>query len=94
MRTVTTADYEKMKIAFLHRHKDWELETSPMDDKGQYHKTYTCTDGHQWYESMRPVYETPTVDVKNLKVKVTIKLLEIEGWSTEDSKSVYCYEEF
>lgn len=90
---VTATEYEKRKFAFLKKHKDWDVETSPMDQYGCYRKTYTCTDGAIWYEVMRPVYETVTVEVKLVKIPVEIKLFETEGWSTE-SESIFYYEKF
>lgn len=95
MRTVTKSDYADMKMTFLLKHKDWSLDRYINENEsGHYLKLYTCADGHQWYESSRPVYEIKTIEVKGLEIQVTIKLLETKGWSTEDSKSVYCYEQF
>lgn len=94
MNILTTAEYEKKKIAFLHKHSDWQVETSPMDEYSTYHKTYTCTDGAQWTEVNRPVFKTVEVEVNKCKVKVEVKLFETEGWSTDDAISIYCYEKF
>lgn len=98
MRTVSTAEYEKAKIAFLHRHDDWTVETSPMDEYCCYHKTYVCTDGAVWNEVNMPVWETAEaeVEVKGVKVKIQkdVKLFCTEGWSTDDACSIYCYEKF
>ena len=65
-----------------------------MDEYGTYHKTYACTDGAVWFEVNRPTYEKATVEVKGVKVQVEIKLFETEGWSTDNSQSIYCYEKF
>ena len=93
MTILTTSEYEKLKIAFLHRHSDWEVETSPMDEYGCYRKTYTCTDGASWWEVMRPVYRKVKAEVCRVQVEVDVKLFETEGWSTENG-SVFCYEKF
>lgn len=98
MNIITTSEYEKRKIAFLHKHSDWTVETSPMDEYGRYHKTYACTDGAVWTEINEPVYETAEaeVEVKGVKftIKQEVKLFRTEGWSTENPTSIYCYEKF
>lgn len=98
MRVLTTSEYEKAKIEFLHRHNDWTVETSPMNQYGEYHKTYICEDGAVWTELNRPVDADTEVEVEickvKVKTKVQVKLLETEGWSTDDATSIYCYEKF
>lgn len=94
MNILTTAEYEKKKIAFLHKHNDWQVETSPMNEYGEYHKTYICTDGAQWTELNRPVYKTIEAEVCKAKVKVDVKMFETEGWSTDNAESIFCYEKF
>lgn len=91
--TVTTREYEKTKAEFLHRHPDWNVFTSPMDEYGCWHKDYICEDGHTWTECMRPVHKKVEIEVAKCKVQVEIKLLETEGWSTE-SGSIFCYEKY
>ena len=90
---MTSAEYEKAKIAFLHKHEDWEVETGPMNQYGEYSKTYRCVDGATWWELNRPVDADAEVEICKCKVKVNVKMLETEGWSTE-SGSIYCYEKF
>lgn len=94
MQIVTTKEYEKAKIAFLHKHEDWKVTTSPMDESGMYYKDYVCVDGAVWNEVNRPVYRNTEVEVNKAKVKVHVKLFETEGWSTDNSTSIYCYEQF
>lgn len=98
MNIISTKEYENRKIAFLHRHDDWKVETSPMDEYGRYHKTYICTDGAVWTEVNEPEYATASaeVEVKGVKVKIEqqVKLFRTEGWSTDDATSIYCYEKF
>ncbi len=86
--------FNAVKKDFLMRHGDWSVETSPMDEYGTYYKDYICEDGAQWHEVMRPVYEKATVEVKGVKVDVTVKLLETEAYNTDDSVSIYYYEKF
>ena len=96
--TITTKEYEEKKIAFLHRHNDWKTETSPMDEYGRYHKTYICTDGAVFTEVNEPYYEEAAaeVEVKGVKITIrqTVKLFRTEGWSTDNSISMICYEKF
>lgn len=94
----TTAEYEAKKIEFLHKHINWEVDTSPMNQYGEYHKNYICEDGAVWTELVRPVDSEAIVDVEickcKFKTKISVKMLEVEGWSTDDSRSIYCYEKF
>lgn len=98
MKILTTREYEKAKIDFLHRHDDWRVETSPMDKYSCYHKTYICTDGAVWNEVNTPVWEKAEaeVEVRGIKVKIQqdVKLFYTEGWSTDDARSICCYEEY
>ena len=88
--------YIEYKNAFIKKHNsaDWTVNTSPMDEYGQYCKNYIFTDGATLTEINRPVYETAEVEVKGVKVEVTIKLMETEVWNTDDAGSVKFYEEW
>lgn len=96
--TITTAEYNSRKLAFLRKHEDWTVETSPMNEYGQYHKTYACTDGAIFTEINEPAYETVEVEteVKGVKIRIKqeVKLFRTEGWSTDDATSITCYEKF
>lgn len=98
MITVTPEIYEKLKIRFLSKHENWEVETSPIDQYDTYRKTYHCEDGADWFEVINPVYETITLRgfSHGIAIEETkeIKLLKVEGWSTDYSKSVVCYERY
>lgn len=98
MNIISTKEYEVRKIAFLHKHEDWKVETSPMDEYGRYHKTYACTDGAVWTEINEPEYQTVDVETEvrglTVKIKQEVKLFRTEAWSTEDATSIYCYELF
>lgn len=94
MNILTAREFEEQKITFLHKHDDWQVETSPMDEYGVYRKTYVCEDGAQWFEVMAPVVKTAEVEVCKVKTKVEIKMLSIEAWNTDDGRSIYYYEKF
>ena len=92
--TVTYKEYMNDKRTFFEKHDyNFTTETSPMDEYGRYHKTYSFEDGAQWMETMSPEYVTETVEVKLVKVDVEIKLFRTEYWNTE-SGSKYYYEKF
>lgn len=93
MTILTAKEYEEMKIKTLHEAGDWRVETSPMDEYGKYIKTYICDNGVVITEVNKPVYEKVEVEVKGVKTKVQVKLLESEMFSNKFS-SVYMYEEF
>lgn len=98
MNRVSTQEYETKKQAFLRRHEDWTVETSPMDEYGRYHKSYICTDNAVWTEINEPEYQTveAKVEVKGVQfiLKQEVKLFRTEGWSTDDATSIICYEKF
>lgn len=93
-------NYIDYKNDFIKKHNeaDWSVHTSPMDEYGQYTKSYVFTDGATLTEINRPVYETVEVEteVKGIKVviKQDIKLMETEAWNTDDAKSVKFYEKW
>ena len=88
--------YNDYKKSFIEKHKnaDWRVETSPMNEYDTYFKTYVFDDNAMMFEVSRPVYREVKAFVKELNehVSVTVKLLEIECWTTEDSTSVKFYE--
>ena len=98
MNIVSNTEYEKAKSAFLKKHPDWVLTTSPIDSSGTYTKTYIAEKNSAFYEVFRPVVEhaTAEVEVKGVKVKIAddVKLLEIECWSSDHSESLFTYEKF
>lgn len=95
MRVVDYKEYNEEKLKFMEEHNfDYTLETSPMNEYGEYHKTYVFADDSQWLEHMRPVYEKTEVVVKGVRVPVEVKLLETEYYSSDDARSRYYYERF
>lgn len=94
MKTVDYEGYLKYKMRFFEKHGDWSVNTSPMNEYGEYHKTYYGEDGSEMHENMRPVYTPTTCTVKGLTIKLTVKLLETELYSSDDAQSIYHYEKF
>ena len=93
--TVTATRYRYERDMFFKKHKnDFELQTSPMDEYGTYHKEYVFTDGAIWYEVMSPEYVTQEVEVKLCKVTVEIKMFRTEFWSSDNASSKFYYEKF
>ena len=91
--TVSYDKYMEDKKAFLKRHKnDWKVETSGMDEYGRYYKTYICADGANFIEEMYPTYETGEAEIRGVKVKVEVKMMRIEYYSTDNANSNYYYE--
>ena len=92
--TVNYETYMNEKLAFLKKHSDWHIETSPMDEYGRYYKHYICEDDAVWCEEMTPTYEKTTVEIKLVKVDVEVKMLRTEYYSSDDAKSRFYYEKF
>lgn len=90
---MTYVDY-KMDFIKKHYDSDWTVQISPMDKNGQYAKNYIFEDGAVLTEINRPVYEEVEVEVKGVRVKVEVKLMETEAWNTDDATSVKWYEKW
>lgn len=89
--------YTELLKTFIKKHSGaYMLTTSSLREDGSYIKTYTFGDGAQFVEVNRPVFEDVQVEttVKGIKIilKDTVKLLETECWSTDESKSIKFYE--
>lgn len=92
--TVTYKQYSEERGNFFKNHEyDYKVETSMMDEYGRYTKTYIFDDGATWYELMSPEFVTETIEIKLVNVKVEVKMLKTEYWSSE-SGSKYYYEKF
>ena len=88
-------EYMADKKAFFNKYNnDFEVQTSQMDSYGSYSKTYIFSDNAIWYEVMTPTYEQATVEIKKVMVKVEVKMLRTEYFSTDDAHSKYYYEKF
>lgn len=90
MGHVTFEEYERDKIAFLHRHGDWKVYTSPMGGN-KYYKTYTCEDNALFAEVTERTSEPVQVELYGLKQVVFVDVWRTEFWSTEQA-SQYLYE--
>ena len=93
MKIVSMSDYYKTVQEFVSKHQVNKVETSELVN-GQWHKNYLCEDGSAGTEVNRTVYETVEVEVKGLKIKVEVKLLETEWFDTDNSHSVYMYQKY
>ena len=96
MNIVKYDEYVKAKQDFLKKHGEngWEVDTSVMDEYGQYNKTYICADEAQWIEHMRPVWVDHDIEVRGCKCKIVVKLLETEFYNSDDASSSFYYEKF
>ena len=94
--TVDYKEYTKDLQDFIKKHgkQGWEVQTSPMDEYGYYHKEYICNDGAIFYEVMGPEYCKQKVTVKMVEVEVEIKLFRTEYWSSDNASSKFYYEKF
>ncbi len=93
MTILKNKEYYETIADFCKKHEMYKVETSSLVD-GQYIKKYLCEDGAMGTEINRPVYEQVEVEVKGLKVKVEVKLLETEWFDSDNGKSIYMYERF
>lgn len=95
-----TVTHEELLKSFVEKHstqgRTFMVSTSPLREDGSYIKTYTFSDGAQFVEVNRPVYEDvyAVTMIKGVRVSLhdTVKLLETECWSTDQSKSIKFYE--
>jgi hypothetical protein len=98
MKMVSYEIYLEDKLAFLKRHEDWKVDTSPLDKDGNYTKQYICEDGAVFTEHMHPIYEDveAEVEVKGIKLtlKDSVKLMQVEYYRTDYAKSRYYYEKW
>ena len=93
--TVNYEEYIREKMEFMKKHDhDYFTETSPMNEYGEYWKTYTFKDGAIWYEKMSSHFEQVEVVVLGAKCKVDVKLFRTEFWNTEQPTSKFYYEQF
>ena len=93
--TVTYKEYNEMKKNFFAKHKfDFRTDTSSLDEYDRYHKEYIFSDGAMWYEVMSPEWEEAEVEVRYVKVKVSVKLFRTEFWSSDNAESNYYYDKY
>lgn len=94
--TVDYSTYESEKMAFIKKHGgDFRVITSPMDEYGRYTKVYAYNNGCVFFQEIMSPFETHRrvwVDEFKKYADVKLDLLKIEFFSTDDSRSKYCYE--
>ena len=89
---VTAKQYEEEKKLFFIKHNyDFNVETTGRSAE-YYRKTYSFEDGAVWYEVMTYEDVTEEVEIKYCLVTVTVAMMRIEFWNTENSESKYYYE--
>lgn len=95
MKQVNYKEYTDDLNRFIEKHSkkyDMNIWTSPITN-GEYRKEYAFEDGNSFYEINNLNYiEEVEVEVKGIKVKVDVKLVNHEYWSSDDSTSKYWYE--
>lgn len=92
MRIVRRAEYEEMKKSFFRRHKgDFQCDARGSSTEN-YHKTYNFKDGAIWYEVMTRDAVTERVEIKFCNVPVSVDMMKIEFWNSDESSSKVYYE--
>lgn len=92
MQIVRSAEYEEMKKSFFRRHKgDFQCDTRGSSAEN-YNKTYSFKDGASWYEVMTRETVTDRVEIKFYNVPVSVDMMKIEFWNSDDSSSKVYYE--
>lgn len=93
MKIVKNVEYYERVKSFCSKHELYKVETSPLENN-TYYKKYLCEDGSIGTECNRVVYEEVEVEVKGIKCKVQVKLLETEWFDSDNGSSIYMYERF
>lgn len=92
MRQVTMQEFYKAQSEFTCKHTILNVYTSSMKDNA-YHKHYIAEDGAEMWENNRLITEPVEVEIHGIKCKAIVKFWETECWSTDDSKSMYMYQQ-
>lgn len=89
--TVTYREYEEAKKNFIEKHKGLFItSTSEMDEYGSYSKQYVANDRCVFYE----VNSVEYVKAEVKKTTVTIKMFRTEFYSSDNSRSSFCYQQY
>ena len=98
MNITDMSGYEHRKIRALHSVDDWQVDTSPMEQDGTYHKSYIDMADRSiiWFEVVRPVRKRVEVNLDRLCIyngreTVEMEFTEVEGWG-KDGVSYFAYE--
>lgn len=92
MTIVSNKEYYERIRKFVEKHDVVRVETSALED-GKWNKTYLCADA-TGFETNREVWEEVEVEVKGLKCKAKVHLLETEWFDTDNAESIYMYERY
>ena len=85
MNIVRNAEYEDIKKSFFRKHKgDFQCDTRGSSAEN-YYKTYSFKDGATWYELMTKETVTERVEIKFCNVNVTVDMMKIEFWNSDES---------
>jgi len=93
MKIIKMKEYYELLQKFVNNHEVANVETSSMIN-GEWNKKYFCEDGAFGTEINRVIYEQVEVEVKGLKIKVDVKLLETEWFDTDNGASIYMYQKY
>ena len=92
MKIVRRAEYEDMKKSFFRkRNNDFQCDTRGSSAEN-YHKTYSFKDGATWYEVMTRETVTERVEIIFCNVNVSVDMMKIEFWNSDESSSKVYYE--
>lgn len=90
---VTYQEYNKDFLDFNSRHGHaWHVETTDIINNS-WMKIYTFGDGAKWWESIGPSFESVDVVCKGVHLRLPVKLLRVEYWTSESSSKFY-YDKF
>ena len=92
MRNVTSQEFYDAQYRFVYKHPLLNVYRSSMKDNA-YHVHYIAEDGAEMWECNRLISETAEVEIHGIKCKAIVKFWETECWSTDDSRSIYMYQQ-
>ena len=91
MQIVRSEEYEEMKKSFFRRHKrDFQIDTRGSFAE-KYYKTYSFKDGASWYDVATRETVTERVEIKFCNVPVSVDMMKIEFWNSDESSSKVFY---
>lgn len=92
MNKLTMKEFYEKQGEFLRKHEVVSVYTSNLIHDS-YRKHYIANDGAEMWEDNRVITEEVEVEVRGIKCKAIVKMWETECWSTDDSKSIYFYQQ-
>lgn len=84
--------YYDYKRDFLRRHdNDFRVETSSMNEYGEYQKEYICADGAIMYEVNRPEWIDIEISGERYGIEIkkteSVKVFRTEVWNSDNPNS-------